>query len=155
LDRYLERVALVTLASGGWSGFVYVDGYSGPWKAQGEKSEDTSVSIALTKLRHVGQALEGIGKQTRTSALFVERNPSSFGELQKLLSSFPEANAQSINGEFHQHIDEVVKFIGSAFSLTFIDPASSASSRLTLKVRHSLRSNSLLGREDEECATST
>jgi three-Cys-motif partner protein len=122
LDRYLEKVALVTLASGGWPGFVYVDGYSGPWKAQGEKSEDTSVSIALTKLRHVGQVLEGIGKQTRTSALFVERNQNSFRELQKLLSSFPKANAQSINGEFHQHIDEVVKFIGSAFSLTFIDP---------------------------------
>jgi three-Cys-motif partner protein len=122
LDRYLERVALVTLASGGWPGFVYVDGYSGPWKAQGEKSEDTSVSIALTKLGHVGQALERIGKQTRTSALFIERNPSAFGDLQKLLSSFPEANAQSINGEFHRHIADVVKFVGPAFSLTFIDP---------------------------------
>jgi three-Cys-motif partner protein len=122
LDRYLERVALVTLASGGWTDFVFVDGYSGPWKAQGEASEDTSVSIALTKLRLVRQALQSIGKQTRTSALFIERNPNAFAELQKLLESFPDSNAKSINGEFHQHIDDVVKFIGSAFSLTFIDP---------------------------------
>lgn len=122
LDRYLERVALVTLASGGWTDFVFVDGYSGPWQAQGEKSEDTSVSIALTKLRVVRQALQGIGRETRTSALFVERNPSAFAELQNLLGSFPDSNTQSINGEFHQHVDDVVKFIGPAFSLTFIDP---------------------------------
>ncbi|MPZ32894.1 MAG: three-Cys-motif partner protein TcmP [Rhodospirillales bacterium] len=119
LDRYLERVALVTLASGGWSGFVYVDGYSGPWQAQGEKSEDTSVSIALTKLNIVRQALQKIGKETQTSALFVERNPSAFTELQKLLESFPDSRTQSINGEFHRHISDVVKFIGAAFSLTF------------------------------------
>jgi len=122
LDRYLERVALVTLASGGWTDFVFVDGYSGPWQAQGEKSEDTSVSIALTKLRQVRQALQKIGKETRTSALFVERNSSAFAELQKLLATFPDSNTKSINGEFHQHIDDVVKFIGPAFSLTFIDP---------------------------------
>lgn len=122
LDRYLERVAFVTLASGGWPSFAYVDGFSGPWKAQSEKSEDTSVSIALTKLGQVRQALKEVSKDTRTSALFVERNPSAFAELQKLLSSFPDANAQSINGEFHQHIAAVVKFIGPAFSLTFIDP---------------------------------
>jgi three-Cys-motif partner protein len=122
LDRYLERVALVTLASGGWSGFVHVDGYSGPWNAQGEKSEDTSVSIALTKLRHVGQALQKIGKEVQTSALFVERSSNAFAELQKLLATFPDARVESINGEFHQHIADTVKFIGSAFSLTFIDP---------------------------------
>jgi three-Cys-motif partner protein len=109
----------VTLASGKWTDFAYVDGYSGPWQAKGERSEDTSVSIALTKLKQVNQALQKIGKQTRTSALFIERNPKAFTELRKLLNNFPESNAKSINGEFRDHIDDVVKFVGSAFSLTF------------------------------------
>lgn len=122
LDRYLERVALVTLASGKWTNFVYVDGYSGPWQAQGEKSEDTSVSIALTKLKQVGQALASLGKQTKTSALFVERDPKAFERLKALLDTFPESNAKSINGEFQDHIDDVVSFIRNSFSLTFIDP---------------------------------
>lgn len=122
LDRYLERVALVTLASGGWTDFAYIDGFSGPWQNKGEKSEDTSVSIALTKLALVSQALQKIGKRTRTRALFIERSPSAYSELQALLSAFPQASARSINGEFHRHVDDVVGFIGSAFSLTFIDP---------------------------------
>jgi three-Cys-motif partner protein len=115
-------VALVTLASGGWPRFVYVDGYSGPWQAQGEESEDTSVSIALTKLQQVKQALGHLGKEIQTSALFVERSPDAYDNLQKLLETFPDANARSINGEFQHHIDDVVRFIGSSFSLTFIDP---------------------------------
>ena len=122
LDRYLERVALVTLASGGWTRFAYVDGYSGPWQSQGETSEDTSVFIALAKLQQVRQAVAQIGKEIQTSALFIERNPGAYQNLEKLLETFPDANARSINGEFQQHIDDVVQFIGSSFSLTFIDP---------------------------------
>jgi hypothetical protein len=30
---------------------VYIDGFSGPWKDQGENFEDTSFSIALESLR--------------------------------------------------------------------------------------------------------
>lgn len=122
LDRYLERVALVTLASGGWTDFAYVDGFSGPWRAKGERSEDTSVSIALTKLRLVDRALQKIGRNTKTSALFIEQNPNAYAGLQELLATFPQSNAKSINGEFHQHIDDVVRFINVAFSLTLIDP---------------------------------
>jgi three-Cys-motif partner protein len=122
LDRYLERVALVTLASGRWTDFAYIDGYSGPWQARREKSEDTSVFIALTKLKQVREALQKIGKQTRTSALFVERDRQAFDRLQALLDTFPDSNAKSINGEFQDHIGDVVAFIGKAFSLTFIDP---------------------------------
>jgi hypothetical protein len=59
LDNYLERVAWVTLAAGhGWQEFVYLDGFSGPWKSKGKGFDDTSVAIALRKLTEVRDGLE-------------------------------------------------------------------------------------------------
>lgn len=49
LERYLERVAYVI--GGTHPEFIYVDGFSGPWRSQAEAFEDTSFIIALRKLR--------------------------------------------------------------------------------------------------------
>ena len=124
LDRYLERVAHVTLARPNtWDEFVYIDAYSGPWRAQGESSEDTSVHIALTKLAAVRSNLARIGRRVRTKALFVERDPRAFSELRHLLSQFPDDAAHSIHGDFKDYGQQAARFVGgSAFSLTFIDP---------------------------------
>ena len=51
LERYLERVAYNI---GSFvDEFVYVDGFSGPWKSEAESLEDTSFIIAIQKLRQV------------------------------------------------------------------------------------------------------
>jgi hypothetical protein len=49
LEQYLERVAFhIAYAH---DEFVYVDGFSGPWKAIDEGLEDTSFMIAIRKLQ--------------------------------------------------------------------------------------------------------
>lgn len=123
LDRYLERVAYVTLAgSERWSEFAYVDGFSGPWRSGDENFEDTSVFIALTKLAAVQEGLRKIGREVRFRALFVERDAIAFRDLQTLVSRFPNSGARTILGEFQDHVDEARRFIGDAFSLIFVDP---------------------------------
>ena len=49
LADYVE--SLVFKVANAYSEVVYVDGFSGPWKDQGEKFEDTSFGIALEALR--------------------------------------------------------------------------------------------------------
>ena len=94
LNRYLERVAYVTLAGGArWSDFVYVDAFSGPWRSGNENFEDTSVFIALTKLAAVRQGLQKIGRDVNFRALFVERDPTAFEDLDRLVARFPNSGA--------------------------------------------------------------
>ncbi|MCH9054044.1 MAG: hypothetical protein IIA72_23845 [Proteobacteria bacterium] len=56
LEKYLERVAWNILSFR--DEFVYVDGFSGPWKSEDEALEDTSFMIALNQLRKVRQGLK-------------------------------------------------------------------------------------------------
>lgn len=122
LERYLERVARVTLSGGGWSEFAYVDAFSGPWRSADEKLEDTSVSIALKKLEEVRENLEKKGRNVKFRALFVERDRSAYRDLQRLVDGFPKSGAETICGEFQDHVEEARRFIGNAFSLIFVDP---------------------------------
>ncbi len=122
LERYLERVAYVTLAGGGWSEFAYVDAFSGPWRSADEGLKDTSVSIALTKLEGVWQGLQEAGRDVTFRALFVERDRSAYRNLQRLVAGFPNSGAKTICGEFQDHVEEARRFIGNAFSLIFVDP---------------------------------
>ncbi len=50
LEKYLERVAWNIFSFR--DEFVYVDGFSGPWKSEDETFEDTSFVIALKQLRN-------------------------------------------------------------------------------------------------------
>lgn len=122
LERYLERVAYVTLAGGAWSEFAYVDAFSGPWRSGDENFRDTSVFIALTKLAAVRQGLQKAGRDVTFRALFVERDQSAFQDLQRLVARFPNSGAITICGEFQDHIKEARRFINNAFSLIFVDP---------------------------------
>lgn len=71
LEKYLERVAYVI--GNRYPGFVYVDGFSGPWRSEDEKFEDTSFMIAIEQLRRVRDGLAKVGKQPRIRCLFIEK----------------------------------------------------------------------------------
>ena len=60
LERYLERVAynIGSFAAE----FVYVDGFSGPWRSEDQTFEDTSFMIAVATLRRVREGLKKIGR---------------------------------------------------------------------------------------------
>jgi three-Cys-motif partner protein len=121
LKCYLERVAYNIYSF--QNDFVYVDGFSGPWKAAAETYKDTSFSLALDQLRAVRLSLKvGRGKDVTFRCLFVEKDPRAFAELKTTVAGIDDVPIELINGKFEEHIADAVKFVGQSFSLIFIDP---------------------------------
>jgi three-Cys-motif partner protein len=120
LERYLERVAynIGSFATD----FVYVDGFSGPWQSADEELEDTSFIIAIRKLREVREGLAKVNKRPRIRCLFIEKDAEAFARLEKAISVVQDMEVRALHTEFEQAIPEVLRFIGRAFSLVFIDP---------------------------------
>lgn len=121
LERYLERVAYNIYSF--QSDFVYVDGFSGPWKSAAESYKDTSFSLALDQLRAVqlGQK-QGRGKDVTFRCQFVEKDPRAFAELKTTVANINDVPIELINGKFEDHIADALNFVGPSFSLIFIDP---------------------------------
>ncbi len=121
LERYLERVAYNIYSF--QNDFVYVDGFSGPWKSAAETYKDTSFSLALDQLRAVRLGLkDGRGKDVTFRCLFVEKDPGAFAELKTTVAGIDDVRIELINGKFEDHISDAVRFVGQSFSLIFIDP---------------------------------
>jgi three-Cys-motif partner protein len=103
--------------------FVYVDGFSGPWKSRDEQFQDTSFMIAIRELRKVR---EGIARQGRRPpsirCVFVEKDPKAFLELQQAIRGISDIEITPIPGEFEEAIPDILKAIRQSFSLVFIDP---------------------------------
>lgn len=120
LERYLERVAYVI----GYSHpeFVYVDGFSGPWKSEDEQFADTSFMIAIEKLREVRDGLARAGKRPRVRCLFVEKDRTAFKELEGAISEVADIEVKALHGTFESVIPDILSFVGRSFSLVFIDP---------------------------------
>lgn len=120
LDGYLERVAFNI----GWVNpeFVYVDGFSGPWRSKDEKFEDTSFMIAIEQLRKVRDALAEKGRAPRVRCVFVESDPKAFAELERAIEGIEDIEIRVLHGEFEQVLPEVIDYVGDSFALTFIDP---------------------------------
>lgn len=121
LERYLERVGFNICSFK--DEFVYVDGFSGPWKSTAEKFEDTSFMIAIQELRKVREGVAKAGKRPpKIRCLFIEKDPGAYRELKKAVEGITDIEVEVIQGEFEEVIPDVVKFIGTSFSLVFIDP---------------------------------
>ena len=120
LEHYLERVAYVIGSS--HPEFVYVDGFSGPWKSSDEAFEDTSFKIAINKLCRVREGLAKAGKSGRIRCLFIEKELSAFRALENAIGGVSEIEVKPLHGEFEQLIPDILRFIGRSFALVFIDP---------------------------------
>ena len=120
-ERYLEAVAYHI----GYSNpeFVYVDCFSGPWRATDEELGDTSIRIALDKLNAVRNGLASRGKHPVIRAFFIEKSPTAFVSLQKVLQEHcGEVKTTALSGSFEENIGRIIEQIGSAFSFFFVDP---------------------------------
>ncbi len=122
LENYLERVAYNILSFR--NEFVYVDGFSGPWRSADEALEDTSFMIALKQLRKVRDAYEERGRKVRIRCIFNEKNPAAYASLKETVDAVEDIDVTALCQEFEAVVPEIVHRIGTAFSLTFIDPTS-------------------------------
>src|SRR5262249_36334601 len=114
LERYLERVAYNI----GYSQeeFVYVDGFSGPWRSSDETFEDTSFMIALQELQRVRQGLRKAGRDPRVRCLFIERDPVAFQDLMRATQGVQDIDVRALPGEFERVIPRILQSIGRSFA---------------------------------------
>jgi three-Cys-motif partner protein len=121
LERYLERLAFKI---GSWAPeFVYVDGFAGPWRVNGTEYEDTSFRIALSTLRKVRAGLQAIDKRPAMRCLFVEEKAESFACLSAVTATEQGLDAvAALHGLLEDKAQEIIRFVGSAFAMFFIDP---------------------------------
>lgn len=120
LERYLERVAYNI---GSFAGrFVYVDGFSGPWRSEGDDYQDTSFFIALDQLRKVKDSLHERGRSFEFRVALVEKNATAYRELAEAVSKISDVDILPLKGEFADNIQAIQDFAGNDFMLTFIDP---------------------------------
>jgi three-Cys-motif partner protein len=123
LKRYLYALAFKVLqAPGSNLDFLYIDGFSGPWKSTADHRSDTSFSIALTVLSDVARHLRDRGLMPHIRAIFVEKNRGASEELECAVAEFPLIESVVINGQFEECIPRIVKMVGGAFVFTFVDP---------------------------------
>lgn len=121
LEKYLERVAWNILSFR--DEFVYVDGFSGPWKSEDEALEDTSFMIALNQLRKVRRGIkERQGRDVRMRCFFNDNDEPAYNELAKAVSAIDDIEIKALCRDFEDVVPEIVNFVGQSFSLTFIDP---------------------------------
>jgi three-Cys-motif partner protein len=120
LERYLERVAYNILSFK--PDFVYVDGFSGPWKSADEAYEDTSFVIALKKLRNIRDGFRQKGKNVRIRCLFNDSDSVAYGELKNAVASVTDIEIKPLCRNFEEVVPDIVAYVGNSFSLTFIDP---------------------------------
>jgi three-Cys-motif partner protein len=125
LREYLERVLFVTLSpKSRFNEFVYIDGFSGPWKSQTEGYTDTSFAIAINQLRIVRDKYKAMGHVVKMRCVFVESS-SKYQELEDAVKTVTDIDIKLFNGKFEEKISEILTWIGpsrSVFVLTFVDP---------------------------------
>jgi three-Cys-motif partner protein len=126
LQNYLYELAFKVLqAPGIQQDFVYIDGFSGPWRTTtGSANTDTSFHIALRVLSDVKTKLAEKGRTPRFRAIFVERDPNSVGSLRNAVAQFTDIETAVISGEFEDTIPDIVNLVDAQrdFLFSFIDP---------------------------------
>jgi three-Cys-motif partner protein len=120
LREYLERVAWNILSFK--RDFVFVDGFSGPWKSARADHSDTSFGIAIKQLRKVQRGFADKGTPKDLRCIFVERGAHAFRKLEAAAKGAQDLRAEAMQGRFEDHADLIRQRIGNAFSLVFVDP---------------------------------
>lgn len=122
LNKYLP--ALIGKVCSKYDEFVYVDGFAGPWKsAAGENFDDTSFGIALNHMTSQRLLYLSRGRDVRMRAFLVEKDPSSFVQLQQAVARYPKIEITPLHGKMEDHAAAIAASIPQeSFSFTLIDP---------------------------------
>lgn len=124
LKQYLTILALKVLqGKNAPSEFLYLDGFSGPWQAQGESFEDTSFAIALRLLTDVRETLAANGHFPLMRAIFVEEKEASYKKLCQEIGKFPRIKIQAFHGCFEDVVPQIAATLrANTFLFGFLDP---------------------------------
>jgi three-Cys-motif partner protein len=124
LESYVQRYAMIIGQSA--PSLAFVDCFSGPWKSATEDLSDTSFGLSLKALRKCAAALKArFSKTPRLRALWIEAADEPFAKLAEFArrNSTEEIEIEAVQGRFQEHIDQIVRFIGStSYAFVFVDP---------------------------------
>lgn len=125
LRNYLERFAIIVGSR--WDTLTYVDCFSGPWKAQSEKFEDSSFFIAIEQLRKARDVhRKRTGKILKLRCFFLEKTPSAYAKLKQFAGQIDDIIIETKNKELENAIQDILKFVQdggpTSFPFIFIDP---------------------------------
>lgn len=122
LATYIERLTFKITSR--CDEFVYIDGFSGPWKSDADDFEDTSFGIALLALRQAKATWKRIrNRDVRMTALLVEKSPAAYARLDTVKAKFPDIDIRTFKGDFVELIPALIAAIpANAFTFILIDP---------------------------------
>jgi three-Cys-motif partner protein len=101
----------------------YVDAFAGPWKAQSDALEDTSIAIGLHALESATHTWRQQGADVVVEAAFVEKSEAAFRELSRFLESRTgSVRTVARHGEFGTFVPELHRWLGNDAGLIFVDP---------------------------------
>ncbi|MEX1365973.1 MAG: three-Cys-motif partner protein TcmP [Nannocystaceae bacterium] len=123
LEKYLDRWShkIGSRATKMW----FVDCFSGPWKSRHQLLKDTSIEIGLGVLTAAQQTWEKVGRPYELGAVFVEKDPRAFAELERHLHlHYAESSIdiRPICGSFGDHVGEIDKILRDDPAFIFVDP---------------------------------
>lgn len=122
LKHYLP--ALINKTCSRWGGFVYVDGFAGPWQSADEVSySDTSFGIALKSMSDARAHWAQRQDPPHMVAHLVEKDDDAFEKLRRLKEQFPSIDIRLYHGPFESHLNAILAALPrQAFCFSFIDP---------------------------------
>ncbi len=124
LRKYLQALAFKVLRH--WD-VTYVDGFSGPWKAERKDYGDTSFMIAISVLKDAQELIkQQTGLQRRIRCFFSENDPEAYAQLEAAVRPHHQPaegfEIETFRGKFEDAVPTIQSFIGDSFPLIFIDP---------------------------------
>jgi three-Cys-motif partner protein len=124
LRQYLQALAFKVLRH--WD-LTYVDGFSGPWKAETADFSDTSFMIAIDVLKDAQAKLQQqTGSRRRIRCFFSESDPEAYRQLARAVAPHHNPSAgfeiRAFHGRFEDAVPDISAFVGDSFPLVFIDP---------------------------------
>lgn len=121
LDRWSHKIG--SLAGRGPVKLWYVDCFAGPWRHQDERLHDTSIHIGLEALEEAARSWQPRGHKVELGAIFVEKDASSFRELQKYIDQRESlVDIEAIHGEFGACVPRIAACLGNDPAFIFVDP---------------------------------
>jgi len=125
LKTYLQRLFMI-IGQGKADVINYVDCFSGPWEAEDEKLEDTSIGISLRIMSECKKSLNNtpFKRDIKFRALYIEKDPKAFNKLETFLSNnpYPEIETQCLHGDYTELLPEIVEWCKGDFTFFFVDP---------------------------------
>ena len=101
----------------------YVDCFAGPWQAQDEGLDDTSVAIGLKALEQAASTWSEKGYSIKLSAIFVEKDKRAFEKLENFLAKRSGAiECHPLPGAFGDFIEDINRLVGKDPAFLFVDP---------------------------------